>query len=145
MVKNHDAGDVRGLEEVFRSQEISRAPGGMDGGSATTSPEGRDVELLRKMFDQASSGLRGLHRDSDTGARDALGQRVTRATALDAALMREGQSEAASSGGGAALGPKAAVVSAEPPWKRQSSRYWTIAAFSAVVALVVAGVTAGNV
>jgi hypothetical protein len=144
MVKNHDAGEVRGLEEVFRSQEISRAPGGVDGGSETTSPEGRDIALLRKMFGHASSALRDLHRDSDTGAGDALGQRVTRATALDAPLMRERQSEAAPSGGGAALGANAAAGSAEPPWKRQSGRYWTIAAFSAVVALVVAGVTAGN-
>jgi hypothetical protein len=144
MVRNHDAGDVRGLEEVFRSQEISRASGGMEGGSATTSSEGSDAALLRRMFGHASSALRDLHRDSDNGARDVLARRVTPATSLDAALMRDRHAEAASSGGGAALGANAAAVSAEPPWKRQSGRYWTIAAFSAVVALVVAGVTAEN-
>ncbi|HEY5335057.1 MAG TPA: hypothetical protein VIJ71_03430 [Mycobacteriales bacterium] len=144
MVKNHEVGDVRGLEEVFRSQEISRASGGMEGGSATTFSEGRDVALLRRMFGHASSGLRDLHRDSDTGATDARSHGVAPATELDAPLMSDGHAEAASSGGGAAKGANVAAASDEPPWKRQSGRYWTIAAFSAVVALVVAGVTAGN-
>jgi hypothetical protein len=144
MVKNHDVADVRGLEEVFRSQEISRASGATGGDSAATSPEGRDGALLRRMFGPASSARRDRHRDDDTGARDALSRRVAPATALDAALLPERQSEAASSGGGGALGANTAAVAADPPWKRQSGRYWTIAAFSAVVALVVAGVTAGH-
>jgi hypothetical protein len=104
-VKNHDAGDVRGLEEVFRSQEISRTSGGIGSGPGMNSPENTDVGLLRRMFGHASSALHG-HREVDAAA--------------------------------------AAAVSAEPPWKNQSSRYWTIGAFSAVVALVVAGVTAGT-
>jgi hypothetical protein len=145
-VKNHDAGDVRGLEEVFRSQEISRASGGIGGDSGTSSPEGRNVALLRGMFGHASSALRDLHRDGDSGATDPRSHRVAPAPApaLDAALLSGRDPEASSSGGGAAQGTNAAAGSAEPPWKRQSGRYWTIAAFSAVVALVVAGVTAGN-
>jgi hypothetical protein len=144
MVKNHEASDVKGLEEVFRSQEISRTSGGIGRESGTASSGNRDAALLRRMFGHASSTLRDLHRDDDTGAKDARSQRVAPAPELDAALMPERHSEAASSGGGAALGASAAAVSAEPPWKRQSGRYWTIAALSAVVALVVAGVTAGN-
>jgi hypothetical protein len=143
MVKNHDAGDVKGLEEVFRSQEISRTPGGSGNEPGTSSLENSDVALVRRMFGHASSALRDLHRADDPVALGARSERMAPPPGLDAALMPERPSEAASSGGGA--GPGAgAVASAEPPWKRQSSRYWTIAAFSAVVALVVAGVTAGT-
>ena len=39
----------------------------------------------------------------------------------------------------------AAAVSAEPSWRREASRYRTIAACSALVALVAAGITAGSV
>jgi hypothetical protein len=144
MVKNHDTGDVRGLEEVFRSQEISRASGDMEGGPGTTSREVRDVALLRRTFDHAWSELRDLNRDDHTGATDAVSRQVAPASTLDAALMAGHYSEAASSGGGEARGGNGAAVSAGPPWKRQSGRYWTIAALSAVVALVVAGVTAGD-
>jgi hypothetical protein len=143
-VNNHDAGDVRGLEEVFRSQKITRASGGIGGGSGTTSTEGRDDALLRRMFGHAASAPRDLHGDDKVGARGALTPGSVPATDLDAALMAERDSEASSSGGGAAFGAEGAGLSAEPPWKRQSGRYWTIAAFSAVVALVVAGVTAGT-
>jgi hypothetical protein len=82
------------------------------------------------MFGHASSALRDHHRADDSGALGARSERMASAPGLDAALMPERHSEAA--------------ASAEPPWKRQSNRYWTIAAFSAVVALVVAGVTAGT-
>ena len=124
-MQNHDAGDVSGLEEVFRSQEISQATGSIGSDSGKTAPHGRDAALLRRMFGHAPG--------------------LPPATALDATLMRERQPEAtSSSGGGAELGAHAAAVSVEPPWKRKSGRYWTIAAFSAVVALVVAGVTAGK-
>lgn len=143
MVMNHDVGDVKGLEEVFHSQEVSRASGGTGGESGTASPVGSDDALLRRMIGVASSALRDLHRE-DTGAGDAPSRTVAPATELDAALMPERHSEAGSSGGGAALGANDAAVSAEPPWKRQSGRYWTIAAISALVALVVAGVTAGT-
>jgi hypothetical protein len=144
MVKNDDAGDVRGLEEVFRSQEISRAADGMGGESAATSPGVRDAARLRNMFGRTSGARRDLHRDDEDGARGALASGVAPATDLDAALMPERDSEASSSGGGAAFEAEGAAMSAEPPWKRQSGRYWTIAAFSAVVALVVAGVTAST-
>jgi hypothetical protein len=144
MVKNHDAGDAKSLEEVFRSQEISRAADAAEGGSGTTTPGGRDDALMRRMLGHASSALRDIHRDDGTRAGDARSQRVAWATELDATLMDEPRSEAASSGGGAALGASDGAVSAGPPWKRQSGRYWTIAALSALLALVVAGVTAGT-
>jgi hypothetical protein len=145
MVKNHDAGDVKGLEEVFRSQEISRTPGDSGNEPGSSSLENSDGALVRRMFGHASGALRDLHRAGDSGALGARSERIAPAPApaLDAALMTERHSEAASSGGGATPGA-GAVASAEPPWKRQGSRYWTIAAFSAVVALVVAGVTAGT-
>jgi hypothetical protein len=142
MVKNHDAGDVRGLEEVFRSQEISRASD--EGGSGTTSPAVRDGALLRRTFDHAWSALRDINRDDRTSSTDAASRQVAPAAALDAALMAEPHSEGVSSGGGDARGAHGAALSGGPPWKRQGGRYWTIAALSAVVALVVAGVTAGN-
>ena len=146
-MKNHDAGDVRGLEEVFRSQEISRASEGIRGDGGNTSRDGRDDALLRRMFGHSSSAIRDLHRDDHTrvDVDGALSHVVVPVTELDAAMMPERSPHAAASGGGAALGENDAAVFAEPPWKRQSGRYRTIAALSALVALVVAGVTAGSV
>ena len=139
--KKHDAGDVNDLEEVFRSQELSRATGSGSGGR--TSREGRDDALLRRMFGHASSARRDFHRDDEAGAggsppRRAHRRRARRGLAVGAADRggvlgrRCGSSETAD-----------AAVSAEPPWRRGSGRYWTIAALSALAALVVAGVTAG--
>ena len=52
--------------------------------------------------------------------------------------------EPASCVGGAGLGDRDAVASASTQRGRETSRYWTIAALSALVALVVAGVTSGT-
>ena len=143
MVKNHDASDVRGLEEVFRSQEISRTSGRIGSEPRASSLEGRDVALLRRMFGHASSALRDLH--------------VTTTREPGCALREDRAGDGAGRGShaGAPLrgglvgwrwswGSERTVASAGPPWKRRSSRYRTIAACSAVVALVVAGVTAGT-
>jgi hypothetical protein len=112
MVKDHEAGDVRGLEEGFRSQNLSRVPG----------PAG----------DAAGGSARAAERAS------------TPALSLDRRLMPERQVQtAASSGGGAALEEAPVAVSAGPPGKRETGRYWTVASVSALVALGVAGVTAG--
>jgi hypothetical protein len=144
MVKNHDANDVRGLEDVFRSEEFSRPSGATGGGSkGITVPEDRDDALLRRMFGHASATLRDFRRDDGSAAGSAA-RLGGAAAALDTASMSPNDSEMASSGGGAAVDGKGAAVSAPPPWKRESGRYWTIAAFSALVALVVAGVTADN-
>jgi hypothetical protein len=141
---NHDAGDVRGLEEVFRSQEISRTIGGIGGDAGTNSARERDGALLRRMFGHAPGDRPDLHRDGEGGATDERSHSVAPATALDAGLMADRHPDPASAGGGAAQGTNAAARSAEPRWKRQSGRYWTVAALSAVIALVVAGVTAGT-
>jgi hypothetical protein len=141
MVKNHDANDVRGLEDVFRSQEFSRSSGATEGGSgAITTPEGRDDALLRRMVGHASDAVRDLRRDDGTGSGRLAREDV--ATAVEPAWIPPHDAETDSSGGGSAVNENGAVVSVQPPWKRDSGRYWTIAAFSALVALVVAGVTA---
>jgi hypothetical protein len=142
MVKKHDAGSVNDLEEVFRSQELRRVTG--SGSGPITPREDRDDALLRRMFGHASSALRDVHRGDGAGAARLSREQVAPSRALDAGLMSERQTETASSGGGVAAGEKDAAVSAEPPWRRQSGRYRTIAAFSALAALVVAGVTAGT-
>ena len=147
MVMNHDAGDVTGLEEVFRSQEISRASGGIwTGADSTTILPGTETWRLRK----CSARRRGSahHRDTMRHGRPvrSVGHVVTpRATALDAARHAgpvRGGLVGRRRGEGSKRGRS---VWPGPPWKRQSSRYRTIAAFSAVVALVVAGVIAGTV
>ncbi len=118
MVKNHDANDVKGLEDVFRSQEFSRPSGATGGGSkGITVPEGRDEALLRRMFGQASGALRDFRRDDSSAAGSAARPGVA-AAALDTALMSPHDSETASSGGGSGVEGKGAAGSAPPPWKR---------------------------
>jgi hypothetical protein len=123
MVKKHDPGDVRGLEEVFRSQELSRvsetgtSPG--DNG-----PRGRDDGLFTNMFGDASAAGTDLKRGDEVAPDITSPPRASSTAPLEA----DHEEEAGSS----------------ESWKRESGRYWTIAAVSAVVALVVAGVTAGT-
>ena len=51
MVRKHDSGDVKGLEEVFRSQELSRMAG--TGGTRPAeagASAGHDDTFFKKMF-----------------------------------------------------------------------------------------------
>ena len=141
MVKNHDAGDVKGLEEVFRSQEISRTSGGS--GSEPGRPPWRTV--TSRCYGGCSATRRARCATSivpttrvPTGApRARRAGAGARRGSCRSATPRRPRRVAVELGSGR-------HVAAVPPWKRQSSRYRTIAAFSAVVALVVAGVTAGT-
>jgi hypothetical protein len=144
MVKKHDSGDVKGLEEVFRSQEFSRMSetGGTSPGDAAE-PGGRDDTLFKKMFGHAHGAVTDLRRPDDMAPDVALLQPASAFPPFDPPQTpgRQPQTDAAGDGGAGA--EQGAAVSSDP-WKRESSRYWTIAAVSALVALVVAGVTAGN-
>ena len=142
MVKNHDAGDVRGLEEVFRSQKLSRVPG--PAGDAAGGSARAAERASKSMFGHAPTAVAGSRRDDGIAPQGGPGQGATPALSLDRRLMPERQVRTtASSGGGAALAEVPVAVSAEPPGKRETGRYWTVASVSALVALGVAGVTAG--
>jgi hypothetical protein len=127
MINNQDAGDISGLEEVFRSQEFGRASGAAADGSA-----GIGFSVKR------GEGI--------------LGTRFGRRPAADPVVRtgddRDDESPAPkrpSSGSASAAGAVPRSGSADDPsaWRRHSSRYWTIASVSALVALVAAGITAG--
>ena len=92
-MKNHGAGDVAGLEEVFRSQHRSRLAG----------------------------------------------------PALDTPVTPERPLRPAPSAGGAVTGAALMAFSADSSWRRETSRSWTFASMSALVALVAAGLTASAV
>ncbi len=118
------------LEAVFRSQELSRVAGSGSGGR--TFPEDREDVLLRRMFGHGSSARGDFHRDDE---RSSAGREAA-ALASERRPRRRPRVE---------VRPpekRTPPVSAEPPWRRGSGRYWTIAAVSALAALVVAGVTA---
>ena len=138
----HNAGDVSGLEEVFRSQELTRAsetaghaPEGAihrTGHAEATERNDRVVAPeVHQVRDDARSGTGPRTRGSSPGPADSLLQ--------PGALLEPDQG-----GGGAGLGETRATASAGVPQRRESNRYWTIAALSALVALVVAGVTSGT-
>jgi hypothetical protein len=102
--ENRNVRDVRGLEELLRSQDATRAIGGDSGSFAF-----------------------------------AVGREDAMALELDSALMPEGFSQTVCWGGGTTFGETDDTVSLESSWKRETGRYWTIAALSALVAIVVAG------
>lgn len=124
MVKNYDSGDVRGLEEVFRSQELSRVSE-TGTGPGDFGPRGRDDGIFTKMFGHASAPGTDPQPGGDAAPDIALPPRASSPGPFEADHEDE------------------RAVSTDPR-KRESGHYWTIAAVSAVVALVVAGVTAGN-
>jgi len=141
MVKNHDAGDVRGLEEVFRAQELRLVLG--PAGDAPAGSARAAERPSKTVLGLASMAVAGSRRDDGVGPQGGPGQGATPALSLDRRLMAERQVQTTSSGGGAALGEASVAVSAEPPGKRETGRYWTLGSVSALVALVVAGVAAG--
>ncbi len=61
MVKHDDAGHVEGLEEVFRTQEMSRASGTVGGGPGGAAlPASRGDGVVRKMFGRRNRSRRFL-------------------------------------------------------------------------------------
>jgi hypothetical protein len=146
MFKSHHAGDVSGLEEVFRSQELSRMSESMGSGSRHTSvpSRGSDDAFLPRLFGLASSAVPVLHRSEDTTTEEGSQPADARHADPRPAMPPPRKTGTVTSGGGGALGEGGMAASDEPARKRQASRYWTIAALSGVVALVVAGVTAGT-
>jgi hypothetical protein len=144
MVKKHDSGDVSGLEEVFRSQEFSRMSETGDAGAGEAVAPGRhDDTLFKKMFGHAHASVSDLRHSDDWGPDVAVRQSAAPAPPPGTPPTSRRQLETDAAGGGTAGAEEGAVGSSDP-WKRESGRYWTIAAVSALVALVVAGITAGN-
>jgi hypothetical protein len=141
MVRDHDSGDVKGLEEIFRSQEFSRTVGPQPSNGAARASD--DDTFFKKMFGHAHDSLTDLRRTNDAPPDAAFSQRVAPGAPANTPQTSGRRPETDSAGGGAA-GDEDDVAGSPDPWKRESSRYWTIAAVSALVALVVAGVTAGN-
>ena len=141
MINNQDAGDISGLEEVFRSQEFGRASG-----TAAVGPAGVGLSVRHG---DGILGTRFGRRPvaAPWGARETMPGHVARPTPLDLLSREPTRIRLRRSRrrfrppvrvpgpGGARRGPSA--------WRRHSSRYWTIASVSALVALVAAGITAG--
>jgi hypothetical protein len=144
MVNNSDAGDVSGLEEVFRAQKLSRTSESVVGASEVTAPQtGQEEALVRT--EQIHAATTESMSQSGTGAATQAGSPQDPVVPVEdgLALPRASRTEAVTGGsGGKSAGLAATAVGAL--WRRDSSRYWTIAALSALVALVVAGVTAGT-
>lgn len=143
MVRKHDSGDVKGLEEVFRSQELSRmADSGGTRPAKAGESAGHDDTFFQKMFGHAHATATDLRR-ADPPPDVTRGRRVAPTPPPGAPLTPGLEPETGSAGGGAS-GAEERPVASSDSWKSESGRYWTIAAVSALVALVVAGVTAGN-
>jgi hypothetical protein len=139
MVKNHDAGDVRGLEEVFRAQELRPVPG--PAGDAPAGSARAAERPSKTVLGLASTAVAGSRPDDGVGLQGGPGQGATAALSLDRRLMAERQVQTAPSGGGAVLGEVSVAVSGEPPGKRETCRYWTLGSVSALVAPAGAGVS----
>jgi hypothetical protein len=147
MFNNQDAGDVSGLEEVFRSQEFVRASGtGADesGGVGLSVRRGEGIFGTRFGRRPVAAPVVRTGDDAESSRTpDALWPPVAGA---DGTLASKQPSSVPAASAGAGLGRRAAAADdpSAPAWNRHSSRYWTIASVSALVALVVAGVTAGS-
>jgi hypothetical protein len=121
MFTDRDTGDIKGLEDVFRSQGFRRV-GNSVGDVLRTDP-------ARPGEDERGPQVGGSDRepeDAPVNESDVSGPRLQ------------------TSDGGAPSGGEQATMSSGTPWRRHSTRYWTIASVSALVALVAAGVTAGS-
>jgi hypothetical protein len=145
MLNNQDAGDISGLEEVFRSQEFARASG-----TAADGPAGVGLSVRRRegvvgtRFGRGPVAAPGLRTGDDAGSgrmSDAVGPPVA---GSDETPASEQPSSEPASGAGAVYGRGPGDDSSAPARKQHSSRYWTIACVSALVAVVAAGVTAGT-
>jgi hypothetical protein len=145
MFNDQDAGDISGLEEVFRSQEFRRASG-----SAVDAPAGVGLSVRRgegifgARFGRRPVADPAVRTGDDAGWRrtpDAVGPPVAGADETEAS---EQSTPVPASGAGPALGRGHAEDPSATAWTRHSTRYWTIACVSALVALVAAGVTAGT-
>ena len=142
MFGHKGAGDVRGLEEVFRSEEFGRGTGNAVGDVAAPLMGPEDV-LFAQEFGRPRSVVR-LHDPSDvtdptlTPSGDALGAAWTGDTGES-----EPRPQADPSDDGAPVGD--ADAETEPAsGNRRSTRYWTLACVCALAALLAAGVSAGS-
>ena len=144
MINNQDAGDISGLEEVFRSQEFGRASGtAADGPGGVGLSVRRGEGILGTRFGRRPVAAPGLRTGDDAGSRrtsDAVGPPVAGAERGPGAKQ---PSSVPASDAGAALGRGPPTILLRRV-ERHSSRYWTIASVSALVALVAAGITAGT-
>ena len=146
MFKNqHDAGDVSGLEEVFRSQERSRsseAAGHEPEGALRLTRHALSIDAIEANDRAAAPTELPVGDDTRSGTWPRPGDAPP--GSADSPLRPGPLLEPDKAGGGAGLGERRATASAGAPRRRESTRYWTMAALSALVALVVAGVTSGT-
>ena len=142
MFGHKDAGDVRGLEEVFRSEEFGRGTDSV-GRDEVVPPVGPEDVLFTQEFGRPRTVVR-LHDPSDfMGPTRTPGGDALEPAWDDDTEESEPGPQADPSGGGAAPGD-AGAEAAPVSWNRRSTRYWTLACVSALAALVAAGVTAGS-
>ena len=139
MLNNQDAGDISGLEEVFRSQEFRRASStAADGPAGVRHSVRRGEGILGTRL-----GRRPVVRTGDSAPSRDMPDAVEAPVAVADEPPESEQPSSVPASGANALPTRPADDPSAPAWKRHSTRYWTIASVSALVALVAAGVTAG--
>lgn len=140
MIGNKNAGDVRGLEEVFRSNEFGRA---------TDAASDEEISLPGHLEDEAMI-VREFGRPLSAIHVYEAGDEAEPSPSVSGVTARLGGTEApehpllAPSSDGGAAGKEPPRAPAASAWNRHSTRYWTLACLSALAALVAAGVTAGS-
>jgi hypothetical protein len=141
MFGRKDAGDVRGLEEVFRSEEFRRGTENMRRDEVAP-PVGPEDMLFAEEFGGPRTVVR-LHDPSDftDSMRTPTGDALPAGWA-DGAEEPEPRLQADPSNGGASGDADAETPPAS--WNRRSTRYWTLACVSALAALVAAGIATGS-
>jgi hypothetical protein len=140
MMRNKDASDVRGLEEVFRSHEFGRATDATGDGAISLPGDLEDESTTVRGIRRPLSSVHVYEAGDESEPRPSAGGESARlgGTVAPEQLLLD----ASSDGGRVGKGP--AEAPAASGWNRHSTRYWTLACLSALAALVAAGVTAGS-
>lgn len=139
---NNDPSDIRGLEEVFQSRQFGRTSESAAGPEAARSAAFQE-SIFGREFGRGRRPPAPMLRSGENGEGDGSSiQPPDAAVSADAPFAAGAEPELPSALVGMGHGDEGAQSSAGPP-KRETNKYWAIAALSAVAALVAAGVTSG--
>lgn len=141
---DNDPGEIRGLEEVFRSRQFGRTSDSAgEGPEAVARSAAREESIFKSEFGGGRRVPAPVPRGGEAG--EGAGPSIRPADAAvsaDTRPPRSAEPELAGALVGVAHAGEGAVSSSGPP-KRETNTYRAIAALSAVAALVAAGVTSG--
>ena len=140
----NDPGEIRGLEEIFRSRQFGRTSDSAGAGpEAVARSAAREESVFKSEFGGGRCVPAPVPRGSEAG--EGAGPSIRPADAAvsaDTPPPRSAEPELAGALVGVAHAGEGAVSSSGRP-KRETNTYRAIAALSAVAALVAAGVTSG--